>query len=183
VLKLRGIGLDTQHENVVLIARSCQDFRAEEYQAYRKVEITGPGGRRLLSTVAIVDDESIVARDELGMAKATFRRLGLAAGTPVAIAPASPPHSLEAVRAKIRNCILAHDDGVIRAIDCYRLGRIARLAGAPLDKSAGIDLFKKVGDRVEKGETLYEIHSCIESDFAFASELALTENGYNIGAI
>lgn len=114
MLKLKSVGLDTQRENVVLIARLCRDFRAEEHQAYRKVEIAGPGGRQLLATLAIVDDERIVGRDELGVTKTAFRRLGLPAGTPVSITPASPPHSLEAVRSKIRGH--AYDDTTIRAV-------------------------------------------------------------------
>ena len=114
MLKLKSIGINTYQENLVLIARSCQDFRPEEYQAYKKVEVEGPGGRRLLATLAVVDDESIVARDEIGLTKAAFRRLGLAEGTPVGIAPAIPPRSLEAVRAKISGH--AYDEAAVRAI-------------------------------------------------------------------
>ncbi len=82
---------------------------------------------------------------------------------------------------------LIHDvateaDGVVTAIDCYRMARIARLAGAPLDKGAGIDLFKKVGDPVEAGEALYRIYACVESDFQFARSMAGEANGYAIGA-
>ncbi len=114
MLKLKSIGINTYQENLVLIARSCQDFRPEEYQAYKKVEVEGPGGRRLLATLAVVDDESIVARAEIGLTKAAFRRLGLAEGTPVGIAPAIPPRSLEAVRAKISGH--AYDEAAVRAI-------------------------------------------------------------------
>ncbi len=76
-----------------------------------------------------------------GAALATMRRI-MAAQGPAPEAPGS---------AGLRKPIFAAHDGVVRSIDCYRLGRIARLAGAPMDKNAGIDLFKKVGDRVEKG--------------------------------
>ncbi|MGE3933621.1 MAG: thymidine phosphorylase, partial [Rhodospirillaceae bacterium] len=71
-------------------------------------------------------------------------------------------------------------DGVVGAIDCYRLARIARLAGAPLDKGAGIDLFKKVGDPVEAGEPLYRIHACMNADFGFATAYAADAAGYAI---
>ena len=114
MLKLKRIGIDTYHDSVVLIARSCRDFRAEEYQAYQKVEVMAADGRQLLATVAIVDDESIVGPGEIGASNAAFRRLGLGEGTPVAIAPAVPPRSLEAVRAKIRGH--AYGDAEIRAI-------------------------------------------------------------------
>jgi len=76
--------------------------------------------------------------------------------------------------------ILAKEDGVVSNIDCYRLARIARLAGAPLDKGAGIDLFKKIGDPVKKGEALYCIHACFETDFAFTTKFAIEGDGYTL---
>jgi thymidine phosphorylase len=76
--------------------------------------------------------------------------------------------------------ICAAKDGKITAIDCYRIARIARLAGAPMDKGAGIDLFKKIGDMVVKGEAIYRIHSHIKSDFDFAQKYAASNNGYVI---
>ena len=62
------------------------------------------------------------------------------------------------------------DDGVIAEIDCLRLNRLARTAGAPIDKGAGIRLFKKIGDRVEKGEPLYRIHAFDQSEFDLARD-------------
>ena len=41
----------------------------------------------------------------------------------------------------------ASRDGVVEAIDCLCLNRLARTAGAPIDKGAGIKVFKKIGDR------------------------------------
>jgi len=71
--------------------------------------------------------------------------------------------------------------GTVTAIDCFRINRVARLAGAPADKGAGIDLLKKVGDPVEAGEPLYRIHACFKSDFGFAKTLAEEFDGYMIG--
>lgn len=76
--------------------------------------------------------------------------------------------------------IVASEDGVVREIDCFRLARIARLAGAPLDKGAGIDLFRKIGDKVKKGEALYRIYACFQSDYSFSTNLAEQESGYVI---
>ena len=77
--------------------------------------------------------------------------------------------------------VSAHD-GTVTAIDCYRLSRIARLAGAPMDKGAGIDLLKKIGDRVEAGEPLYRIYSCVSSDFQFSKSLAEEDTGFSVAA-
>jgi len=76
--------------------------------------------------------------------------------------------------------VLAERDGTISAIDCYRLARLARAAGAPADKGAGIDLFKKIGDRVERGEPLYRIYACLESSFRIVYEAASADTGYRL---
>ena len=70
--------------------------------------------------------------------------------------------------------------GRVAAIDNLRLARIARLAGAPLDKGAGVDLLHKVGSRVEAGEPLYRIHADFPSSFEFAREAAGQDNGYRL---
>ncbi len=78
--------------------------------------------------------------------------------------------------------ITADRDGVVSSIDCYRIARIARLAGAPADKGAGIDLFKKVGDPVQKGEPLYRVHAAHPTDFRFSTEMASADSGYHLAA-
>ncbi|MEH6405176.1 MAG: thymidine phosphorylase family protein [Sneathiella sp.] len=77
--------------------------------------------------------------------------------------------------------VQAEESGTITEIDCFRLSRIARLAGAPMDKGAGIDLFKKIGDKVIQGEPLYRIHACFQSDYIFTKKLADEDDGYSIG--
>jgi thymidine phosphorylase len=66
--------------------------------------------------------------------------------------------------------VAAPRDGRITAIDCLRIANIARLAGAPNDPGAGIDLLFKTGDPVRAGEPLYRIHASEPSDFRFAVE-------------
>lgn len=76
--------------------------------------------------------------------------------------------------------ITAESDGVIEAIDCLRLNRLARIAGAPIDKGAGIAVFKKIGDRVESGEPIYRIYSCERSEFDLVVAAAKSDAGYLI---
>jgi thymidine phosphorylase len=76
--------------------------------------------------------------------------------------------------------ISAPADGVVAEIDCYRLARIARLAGAPLDKGAGIDMLSGIGDKVRQGEPFYRIHAVVPADFGFASDLAAEDSGIRI---
>jgi thymidine phosphorylase len=79
--------------------------------------------------------------------------------------------------------VVAPKDGTVEAIDCYRIARIARLAGAPVDKGAGIDLLHKVGARVRKGEPLYRIHANTRPDFAFARTMAEEDAGIRVNGI
>ena len=69
----------------------------------------------------------------------------------------------------------------VTGIDNFQMARIARLAGAPMDKGAGVDLLKRVGDKVETGEPLYRIHAEFPADFQFARSLAAQELGFSIG--
>ncbi len=72
--------------------------------------------------------------------------------------------------------------GVVTGIDNLHLARLARMAGAPMDKGAGIDLLKKLGDEVQRGEPLYRIHADFRGDFQFALDLVRTNgSGYTIG--
>jgi thymidine phosphorylase len=78
--------------------------------------------------------------------------------------------------------VTAEQNGVITGIDNFLLARLARMAGAPMDKGAGVDLLKKLGDPVEKDEALYRVHAEFNADFNFAR--ALTEergSGYTVG--
>ena len=72
-------------------------------------------------------------------------------------------------------------EGIINAIDNERLVRLARLTGAPKVRGAGVDLFKKLGDSVRRGEPLYRVHAGFASDLRFALSWAAQGNGYTIG--
>jgi thymidine phosphorylase len=92
-----------------------------------------------------------------------------------------PPR--DAALATLTHEVLADIDGEVAAIDCYRVARLARSAGAPTDQGAGIDLLKKTGDRVDKGEPLYRIHACLQANFQLACEAATADDGYRLSAI
>lgn len=78
--------------------------------------------------------------------------------------------------------VAAARGGTVASIDCYRISGIARRAGAPMEKSAGLDLFKQRGDAVETGEPLYRIHAAEEADLAEAADYAGQGSGFEIAA-
>jgi len=60
--------------------------------------------------------------------------------------------------------------GVIQAIDNRKLSRLAKLAGAPIDITAGLRLHANIGSRLSAGDPLFTLYSesSGESDYALA---------------
>jgi thymidine phosphorylase len=164
----RGIGPALEARDVMAVLRgeasAPQDLKARAVMLAGRVldfDPALPGGQGEARALALLDN---------GAALAAMQRLMAAQGPPpraVAIGPLS--HE-----------VLAPADGRVAAIDCHRIARIARLAGAPMDKGAGIDLAVKVGDRVAAGALLYRIHASTEAGLAYACELAAQASGYTL---
>jgi thymidine phosphorylase len=96
------------------------------------------------------------------------------------IIDAQGPCQCRADLGKLTFDIIAADDGEVADINCLQLNRLARTAGAPIDKGAGIKLFRKIGDRVEKGQPLYRIYAFDQSELDLAVGTAKTNPGYTV---
>ncbi len=77
--------------------------------------------------------------------------------------------------------IKASKSGVIVDISDDIVSKVARLAGAPIDKGAGIYLNKVVGDLVKKGEPVLTIYS--ESERLLSEALKESRGIYSIGKL
>ncbi|MBI2208892.1 AMP phosphorylase [Candidatus Woesearchaeota archaeon] len=66
--------------------------------------------------------------------------------------------------------IKAGKSGVVKGIDNRTIARLARVAGAPADKGAGIYLYKHVNDKIKKGEKLFTIYSESKHKLRFVKE-------------
>lgn len=115
-----------------------------------------------------------IARDILDSGRAIYKMK--------AIIKAQGEKPIDLTPGKLCHKVLAPEDGVITHIDNFQMAKIARIAGAPMDKKAGVDLLKKLGDPVTKGEPLYIIYAEFNADFNFAKNLAAQNNGYTIGS-
>jgi putative thymidine phosphorylase len=62
----------------------------------------------------------------------------------------------------------AKKTGTIHAINASEISRIARVAGAPQDKAAGMYLFHHIGTKVKKGETLFVVYSDSDEKLKYA---------------
>lgn len=78
--------------------------------------------------------------------------------------PVKPGALVHEVRAKA--------SGRIAGIDPIKISGVARRAGAPMDKSAGVDLVRNAGDDVAAGDILFLIHGSVEADFHIALDFA-----------
>jgi thymidine phosphorylase len=99
VLKVRRLGLETQHEPIVLMHAECPVARSEGFGARAEIELVAEG-RSAIATLYLVRD-GIVGPHEIGMSDAVSVRLGVPDGTPAIIRHPQPVASMSAVRAKL----------------------------------------------------------------------------------
>ena len=112
-LKLRKIGIDTYRENVAYLHRDCPVYRSEGFQALSKIEIhKADNGAPVIAVLNVVDDEALLAQDELGLSEQAFAQLNLSDGTGVRVEHARPPASLKAVHRKIAGDCTDRDSGL-----------------------------------------------------------------------
>ena len=72
---------------------------------------------------------------------------------------------------KFKYDIRANKPGTVKKIDNRAISKIARVAGAPLDKGAGIYLHKHVKNKVKKGDKLFTIYSENRQKLVFAKDV------------
>ena len=60
---------------------------------------------------------------------------------------------------KYKKDIFMKKNTTIKEIDNKKITLLARIAGCPMDKSAGLYLYKHVGDKLNKGEKLITIYA------------------------
>ncbi len=99
-LAIRRIGIDTYRENVAYLHRDCAVYRAEGFQALSKISVHA-NGQRILATLNVVDDPSIVGCDELGLSEDAFAQLGVVDGHTASLWHAEQPASIAALHRKI----------------------------------------------------------------------------------
>lgn len=125
MLRLRRLAIDTHRESIAYLSRRCPQYRVEEFQALAKIQICA-NGRQIPATLNIVDDDAILAPEELGLSEEAFRLFGQSIGTPVRIEHPKPVESIAAVRSKIQGQILTAADyaAVIRDIATLRYSKM-----------------------------------------------------------
>lgn len=70
--------------------------------------------------------------------------------------------------------VLANKEGVAIEINNRNLSKIAKLAGAPHDMTAGIEFFVKLGMKIEKNQLLYRVHAETQGSLHYALSFSKT---------
>jgi pyrimidine-nucleoside phosphorylase len=83
-------------------------------------------------------------------------------------------------KAKVVRDVLSPRSGWVKEVDAREVGETVvslgggrAVKGQPIDRSVGIVILKKVGDRVEKGETLFRVHAATPEGAATAEARVL----------
>jgi len=70
--------------------------------------------------------------------------------------------------------------GVVREISNSVVSKIARIAGAPVNKGAGIYIYKDVGNEVKKGEKLFTVYAESKQKLNYAKDVLKERNPFVI---
>ncbi len=151
----RGIGPALEARDVLAVLR-CE---ADAPQDLRQRAITLTAALLELAGAAAAGQAEAMAAKALdtGRAWAKFQRICEAQG-----GMRVPPKSRQ------QRPLLADRPGRVHAIDNRRIARLAKLAGAPDDKAAGVDLHVAVGDPVAAGQPLCTVHADSPGELAYA---------------
>ncbi|MEK6827140.1 MAG: thymidine phosphorylase, partial [Nanoarchaeota archaeon] len=88
---------------------------------------------------------------------------------------------LDGIRvAKFKKDILIKKEGKITEFDNKKINSLARVAGCPMDKSAGLYLYHHVGDKLKKGEKILTIYSESKARLKEAEDFFLNQKPIKI---
>ncbi|MES2139689.1 MAG: thymidine phosphorylase family protein [Bacteroidota bacterium] len=98
-LKVKSIGIDTYHENIIYMREDCHICRSEGYTALTRVVVSSKG-KSIVATLNAVYSE-LIHHDEAGLSKEAMKRLNVNNGDEINISHLHHIESLSKVRAKI----------------------------------------------------------------------------------
>lgn len=82
---------------------------------------------------------------------------------------------------KFRHTYKAKKSGRIKNVDNLTIAKLARVAGAPRDKEAGLYLYKHEREKVRKGESIFTIYAKSKAKLRYAKEILREFSGIEIG--
>lgn len=155
----RGIGPALEALDVLSVLQQADDAPLDLRE--RACTLAGAlleiGGRARLGEGRLLASQTIAD----GRAWTKFQRICEAQG-----GMRSPPVS------RHRSPMLAPFSGLLRSIDNRRIAKLAKLAGAPVSKAAGVELHVRLGDPIEAGQPLCTVHAETTGELQYALDYA-----------
>jgi thymidine phosphorylase len=156
-----GIGPALEARDVLRVLQrdpgAPADLRARALQlAGLLLEMGGAAavGQGLVRATAVLDS---------GAAWNKFRAICAAQG-----GMREPPSS------RFQHAVLARRGGLVAHMNMRSLAKAAKLAGAPADKAAGIEMHVRLGDEVERGQPLFTMHADTTGELHYALDFLAT---------
>lgn len=155
----RGIGPALEARDVLAVLQCSPEAPAD----LRERAVNLAGALAELAGIASEGQGSAIAARTLddGRAWAKFQRICDAQG-----GMREPPSSTH------RQPLTARYAGLVAAIDNRRIAKLAKLAGAPYAKAAGVELHVKLGETVSAGQPLATVHATAAGELAYALQYA-----------
>jgi len=154
-----GIGPELEARDVLTVLRNAPDAPADLVR--RACQLAGAllefGGRAPHAMGEALAERTLAD----GRAWAKFQRICEAQG-----GMRVPPV------AEYRRPVLATRSGRIATLNNRRLAKVAKLAGAPDAKAAGLDMHVRLGSEVRAGDALYTIHAQTPGELDYALDYA-----------
>ena len=160
----RGIGPALEARDVLAVLQ-CQ---ADAPLDLRERSLVLAGEVLELSGKVAAGDGYAVARDILDDGRAWNKFQAICEAQGGMRQPGVAPH---------RHAVRAKNGGTVTAIDNRRLSLAAKLAGAPLARTAGIDLHVKLGMPVEAGQPLFTLHAEAPGELDYALRYLASQTG------
>jgi thymidine phosphorylase len=154
----RGIGPALEARDVLAVLKGAPDAPAD-----LRGRAVALAGALLELTRHVKSNGTALASETLddGRAWAKFQRICEAQG-----GMRTPPVSSD------RKPLVAERSGRLAAIDNRKIEKLAKLAGAPDDKAAGVDLHIRVGEIAVIGQPLCTVHSEAPGELDYAMSFA-----------
>ena len=105
MLSLKYVAIESFNENVVYLHKDCEEYRVDEIDKVTRVEVLG-GTSPLFAFLEVVDDETIIGPNELGLNAPAFEQLNLPEGSNVTLSLSTPPPSKTYIQKKIAGNVL-----------------------------------------------------------------------------
>lgn len=155
----RGIGPALEARDVLAVLQGAPDAPTD----LRRRACLLAGAALELAGRCRPDEGARLAQQTLadGRAWAKFQRICEAQG-----GLREPP------RSTVSRPITAGRSGRVTGMNNRTLARLAKLAGAPDDKAAGVELHVRLGDEVAAGEPLLTVHAEAPGELAYAMDYA-----------